>query len=135
MRMAVVGAPSYFERHAYPELPQDLTSHVCINMRLPTYGGLFAWEFEKAGREVRVRVEGQLVFNTIALRMQSALDGLGLAYMPEDQVLDQVAAGQLVRVLEDWCQPFAGYHLYYPSRRHGSPAFALLVDTLRYRDR
>jgi DNA-binding transcriptional LysR family regulator len=135
MRMAVVGSPDYFARHPRPETPQDLTAHNCINIRLPTYGGLFPWEFDKDGREIKVRVEGQLVFNNIAMRLSSALAGLGLAYMPEDQALEQIAAGGLVRVLEEWCEPFSGYHLYYPSRRHSSPAFSLLVDALRYRDR
>lgn len=134
MRMAVVGSPDYFARHPRPETPQDLTAHNCINIRLPTYGGLFPWEFDKDGREIKVRVEGQLVFNNIAMRLSSALAGLGLAYMPEDQALEQIAAGRLVRVLEEWCEPFSGYHLYYPSRRHSSPGFSLLVDALRYRD-
>lgn len=133
MRMAVVGSPGYFAKHPVPETPQDLTRHNCINTRLPTYGGLFAWEFGKHGRELKVRVEGQLVFNNIALRLNSVLAGLGLAYIPEDQVLEHVAKGRLIRVLEDWCGPFPGYHLYYPSRRHSSPAFTLMVDTLRYR--
>lgn len=132
MRMAVVGAPAYFDRYPRPVEPADLTGHNCINLRLPTYGGLFLWEFEKDGRALRVRVEGQLVFNNAALRLQSALDGLGLAYMPEDQVLEHIARRRLVRVLEDWCPAFAGYHLYYPSRRHASPAFGVLVDRLRY---
>jgi DNA-binding transcriptional LysR family regulator len=135
IRMAVVGSPAYFERHPRPHTPQDLTAHNCINVRLPTYGGLFPWEFEKRGREVKVRVEGQLVFNNIGLRVKSALDGLGLAYMPEDQAIEYISQGKLIRVLEEWCAPFSGYHLYYPSRRHSSPAFALLVDTLRYRAR
>jgi DNA-binding transcriptional LysR family regulator len=133
MRMAVVGSPSYFERYGVPKSPQDLAAHNCIAMRLPTYGGLFPWGLEKDGREVKVRGEGQLVFNNLAMRMQSALDGLGLAYMPEDQVLPHVREGRLVRVLEDWCPPFPGYHLYYPSRRHFSPALSVLVDVLRYR--
>ncbi|MBB6092395.1 DNA-binding transcriptional LysR family regulator [Povalibacter uvarum] len=135
MRMAVVGAPSYFERHDIPMSPQDLTTHNCINMRLPTYGGLFPWDLEKNGREVNVRVEGQLIFNNSALRVVSALQGLGLAYMPEDLALSHITKGKLIRVLEDWCPPFAGYHLYYPSRRHLSAAFALLVDALRFRGR
>ena len=108
-------------------------AHDCINLRLPTYGGLYAWEFEKGGREVKVRVEGRLVFNTIALRLNAALAGLGLAYMPEDQARANVAEGRLIRVLADWCPSFSGYHLYYPSRRQPTPAFALLVDALRYR--
>jgi DNA-binding transcriptional LysR family regulator len=130
-RMAVVGAPSYFERHPVPKLPQDLTTHNCINIRLPTYGGLFPWDLEQDGREVNVRVEGQLIVNNIGLRLASALQGVGLAYMPEDQALPYITDGRLIRVLEDWCPPFPGYHLYYPSRRHSSPAFSLLVNALR----
>jgi len=133
MRMAVVGAPAYFASREHPLTPQDVTSHDCINLRLPTHGGLYPWEFEKDGREIKVRVEGRLVFNTLALRINAALAGLGLAYLPEDQVLAHIAKGRLIRVLEDWCPPFPGYHLYYPSRRHASPAFALVLDALRYR--
>ncbi|SEK69191.1 DNA-binding transcriptional regulator, LysR family [Pseudoxanthomonas sp. GM95] len=131
MRMTVVASPDYFKRHGKPTTPRALTGHNCIAVRLPTYGGLFPWEFEKNGEELKVRVEGQLVFNNIALRMNAALNGLGLAYMPEDLVREHIAARRLVRVLADWCPPFAGYHLYYPSRRHSSPAFALLRDALR----
>jgi DNA-binding transcriptional LysR family regulator len=133
VRMAVVGAPSYFARRPKPKHPQDLTAHDCINIRLPTYGSIYAWEFEKRGRALKVRVEGQLVFNNIALRVNAALAGLGLAYLSEDQVQEHVAEGRLVRVLGDWCPPFSGYHLYYPSRRQAAPAFALLVAALRYR--
>ena len=133
MRMAVVGAPSYFAKRSPPKKPQDLTDHNCINLRLPTYGGLYAWEFEKGSRELKVRVDGQLVFNNIAQRVNAALAGFGLAYLPEDVVQPHLAQGHLKRVLEDWCPPFPGYHLYYPSRRQSSPAFALLVDALRYR--
>ncbi len=133
--MAVVGAPSYFAMRSKPKKPQDLTAHDCINIRLPTYGGIYAWEFEKRGRGLRVRVEGQLVFNQIALRLNAVLAGFGLAYLPEDQVKTQLADGRLIRVLADWCAPFPGYHLYYPSRRQPAPAFALLVDALRYRGR
>src|SRR5450756_901203 len=132
MRMAVVGAPSYFAAHPRPRRPQDLTDHRCINLRLPTYGGLYAWEFEKGGRELKVRVEGPLVFNNIGLRLKAALAGAGLAYLPEDQVKSQLAAGELVRVLADWCPAFSGYHLYYPSRRQPTQAFVLLVNALRY---
>jgi len=132
MRMAVVGSPDYFRTHDRPLVPQDLTGHNCINMRLPTYGGLFPWEFEKDGHEVKVRVDGQLVYNHLALRVNSALDGLGLAYVPESAVLPQIESGRLVRVLEDWCEPFSGYHLYYPSRRHSS-ALSAVVEALRYR--
>jgi DNA-binding transcriptional LysR family regulator len=133
MCMAVVGSSAYFARRPVPRTPQELTAHNCITIRLPTYGGLYAWEFERDGHELKVRVEGQLVFNTIALRLAAALDGLGLAYMPEDQVREHVAAGRLVRVLEEWCAPFPGYHLYYTSRRQCSPALSLLIDALRYR--
>lgn len=133
MRMAVVASPAYFARHPLPKSPQDMTAHKCINTRLPTYGGVFSWGLEKKGREVKVRGEGQLIFNSLAMRLSSALDGLGVAYMPEDQVLPYVADGRLIRVLEDWCPWFPGYHLYYPSRRQQSPALALLVDVLRYR--
>jgi DNA-binding transcriptional LysR family regulator len=132
-RMAVVGAPAYFERRSKPKQPQDLTAHDCINIRLPTYGGIYAWEFEKRGRELKVRVDGQFVFNSIALRLNAVLAGRGLAYLPEDHVRSHLAEGKLIRVLEDWCAPFSGYHLYYPSRRQPTPAFALLVDALRHR--
>jgi DNA-binding transcriptional LysR family regulator len=135
MRMAVVGAPSYVARHKRPRRPQDLTDHPCINIRLPTYGGIYAWEFEKAGRELKVRGEGQLVFNDIGLRLKAALAGFGLAYLPEDQVQAHLAGGELIRVLADWCPPFPGYHLYYPSRRQPTPAFVLLVNALRYAGR
>jgi DNA-binding transcriptional LysR family regulator len=133
MRMAIVGAPSYFEKRSAPKKPQDLTEHNCINLRLPTHGGLFAWELEKAGRELRVRVEGQLVLNATGQILNAALAGLGLGYVPEDMAQPYIAEGRLKRVLEEWCEPYAGYHLYYPSRRQQSPAFALLVDALRYR--
>jgi DNA-binding transcriptional LysR family regulator len=134
MRMAVVGAPSYFAKRKRPRTPQELADHECINLRLPTYGGLFAWEFEKGGREIKVRVEGRLVFNNVDLRLKAVLAGFGLAYLPEDEVQAHLAEGRLVRVLGDWCPAFSGYHLYYPSRRQPTPAFALLVDALRYRD-
>jgi DNA-binding transcriptional LysR family regulator len=133
MRMVVAAAPSYFAGRTPPRTPQDLTGHVCINLRLPTLGGLYAWEFEKSGRELRVRVEGQLVFNTLDLMMQAALAGFGLAYLPEDKASPYIAGGRLVQVLADWCAPFPGYHLYYPSRRQQTPALALLVEALRYR--
>ena len=132
MRMAVVGAPSYFAKRSAPKKPQDLNDHSCINLRLPTHGGLYAWEFEKGGRELKARVDGQLVLNGTTQMLNAALTGFGLAYVPEDLAQPHVAAGRLKRVLEDWCPPFPGYHLYYPSRRHSSPAFALLVDALRY---
>ncbi len=132
-RMAVVGAPSYFAQRPQPLTPQDLTDHTCINLRLPTHGTIYAWEFEKDGRELNVRVDGQLVFNNLGLRLGAALAGSGLACLPEDQVKAHLAKRRLIRVLEDWCPPFSGYHLYYPSHRHATPAFALLLDALRYR--
>ena len=132
MRMAVVGAPSYFKTRPEPKKPQDLINHNCITLRLP-HGGLYAWEFEKGGRELRVRVDGQLTYNTTAQELNAALAGLGLAYVPEGMAQPHLAKGRLKRVLEDWCLPYSGYHLYYPSRRQSSAAFALLVDALRYR--
>ena len=133
MRMAAVAAPSYFAGRSWPATPHDLTAHRCINLRLPTYGGLYAWEFENGGHELRVRVEGQFVFNTVGMILEAALDGFGIAHLPEGQVRAHLDTGKLVRVLDDWCPPFAGYHLYYPSRRQHTPAFAVLVDALRYR--
>ncbi len=133
MRSAVVAAPSYFARRPRPKRPQELTTHTCINLRLPTHGGLYAWEFEKGGRELRVRVEGQLVFNATAPMLDAALAGFGLAYVPEDSVQAHLANERLVRVLADWCPAYPGYHLYYPSRRQPTPAFALLVNALRYK--
>ena len=134
LRMAVVGAPSYFAKRSPPNTPQDLIGHNCINLRLPTHGGLYAWEFEKGGRALKVRVEGQLVFNGTTQMLNAALAGFGPAYVPEGLAQPHIAQRRLKRVLEDWCPPFSGYHLYYPSRRQSSPAFALLVDALRYRD-
>src|SRR5271170_802914 len=133
LRMAVVGAPSYFKTHPEPKKPQDLISHDCINLRLLTHGGLYAWEFEKGARELKVRVEGQLVFNGTAQMLNAALAGFGFAYVPEELAQPYLAKGRLKRVLEDWCPPYAGYHLYYPSRRQSSAAFSLLVDALRHR--
>lgn len=132
MRMAVVGSPDYFARHGIPQTPHDLQHHRCINMRLPTRGGLYAWEFEQHGEPLRVRGEGQLTLNSLPQRLEAAEAGLGLAYVPEDTIADGVAAGRLQHVLVDWCVPFPGYYLYYPSRRQHTTAFALLVDALRY---
>jgi DNA-binding transcriptional LysR family regulator len=133
MRIAVVGAPAYFKNRSEPRKPQDLIGHNCINLRLPTHGGLYAWEFEKDRHELKVRVEGQLVFNGTFQMLNAALAGFGLAYVPEDLVLPHLKKGRLKRVLEDWCPPYPGYHLYYPSRRQASAAFTLFVDALRYR--
>jgi DNA-binding transcriptional LysR family regulator len=133
MRMAVVGAPSYFKTRPEPERPQELIDHNCITLRLPTHGGLYAWEFEKDGRQLKVRVDGQLTYNTTAQMLNAALAGLGLAYVPEGLAQPHLAKGRLRRVLQDWCLPYSGYHLYYPSRRQPRPAFVLFVDALRYR--
>jgi DNA-binding transcriptional LysR family regulator len=133
MRMAVVGAPGYFGKRSEPRRPQDLIGHNCINLRLPTHGGLYAWEFEKGARELKVRVEGQLVFNGTFQMLNAALAGFGLAYVPEDLARPHLANGRLKRVLEDGCPPYSGYHLYYPSRRQSSASFSLLDDALRHR--
>jgi DNA-binding transcriptional LysR family regulator len=132
-RMAVVAAPSYFASRPRPLSPQDLTGHDCIGLRLPTHGGLYAWDFRKDARALEVRIQGRVVFNTVGMMRNAALEGLGLAYLPEDVVEAPLRKGQLVRILEDWCPPLPGYHLYYTSRRQPSPAFALVVDTLRRR--
>ena len=131
MRMAVVGSAEYLQRFGVPETPEQLDQHRCINMRLPTRGGLYAWEFERDGRELRVRVDGQLILNSLPQRIDAAENGLGLAYVPEDAVQDALAESRLVRVLEAWCPAFTGYHLYYPSRRQHTTAFALLIAALR----
>jgi DNA-binding transcriptional LysR family regulator len=131
MRMAVVGAPAYFATREAPAAPRDLTAHRCINLRLPTQGGIYAWEFARDGRDIRVRVEGPLIFNASAPMLDAALAGFGLAYLPEDTVQPHIDAGRLIRVLADWCPPYPGYHLYYPSRRQPTAAFAVLVDALR----
>jgi DNA-binding transcriptional LysR family regulator len=133
LRMACVGAPSYFERNPIPLTPHDLSAHSCINWRMPTAGGLYAWEFEKDGRVMNVRVDGQLTFAGTELAIDAAEAGLGLAVTIEDQVSEAIEEGRLIRVLEDWCPPFPGYHLYYPSRRQASPAFSLLIEALRGR--
>jgi len=131
LRMAVVGSPDYFERHTRPKIPQDLTSHSCINQRMPTSGGLYVWDFERRGRKANVRVDGPLIFNTTPPQVDAALAGLGIALLPEDELMPHIEAGMLVRVLSDWCPKFAGYHLYYPSRRQPSPAFSLVLQALR----
>ncbi|MDE4909197.1 LysR family transcriptional regulator [Methylobacterium sp. 092160098-2] len=133
LRMAAVAAPGYFEKRPQPRAPDDLTGHACINLRLPTRGGLYAWEFEKGSRVLNVRVEGPLVVNTGSMALKAALGGLGIAYLPEDRVRVDLDGGRLLRVLSDWCPSFPGYYLYYPSRRQPTPAFAMLVDALRYR--
>ncbi|PYE30540.1 DNA-binding transcriptional LysR family regulator [Rhizobium sp. PP-F2F-G38] len=132
-RMICVAAPTCFDQLAPPSTPQDLTAHRCINLRLPSYGGFYAWEFEKDGHEMRVRVDGQVAFNGVPQAITGALEGYGIAYMHEDVVREHLACGRLVQVLADWTPPFPGYHLYYPSRRHPSPAFSMLVDALRHK--
>lgn len=131
LRLAVVAAPAYLERNGRPSTPHDLTGHSCINLRFPTLGGLYVWEFEKDGREVNVRVEGQLTFNETRLLIKAACAGHGLACVVEEHIVEAIADGRLERVLEDWCPPFAGYHLFYPSRRQPTPAFALILGALR----
>lgn len=131
MRLAVVGSPEYFAANAIPKKPQDLMAHRCINQRMQSSGGLYVWDFERNGRQVNVRVDGQLIFNTTQPQIEAALAGLGLVLLPEDELMPYMDSGELIRVLEDWCAPFGGYHLYYPSRRQPSPAFALVVDALR----
>lgn len=133
LRLAVVASPEYFASHPAPKQPRDLTEHRCINQRMPTSGGLYVWDFERRGRKANVRVDGPLIFNTTPPQVEAALAGLGVALLPEDEVIPHVSAGRLVRVLEDWCPKFSGYHLYYPSRRQPSPAFSLVVEALRFR--
>lgn len=134
VRMIIVGAPSYFATRPIPQTPHDLAGHQCINLRLQSSGALYPWELEKDGRELRVRVEGQLAFNDVEMIVRAAKAGFGLGFVMEDRVQGDIEAGRLVSVLDDWCLPFSGYHLYYPSRRQPSAAFSLLVDALRYRD-
>lgn len=133
LRMAIVGSPAYFTGHPAPRTPQDLAGHQCINLRMLTAGGFYAWELEKEGRELRVRVGGPLAFNNSAMIVSAAEAGFGLGFVMDDRVAEQLTDGRLVRVLDDWCPPFTGYHLYYPSRRRPSAAFTLLVDALRFR--
>jgi DNA-binding transcriptional LysR family regulator len=132
-RMAVVGAPTYFLVHSRPKRPQDLIAHDCINLRLPTLGGLYAREFQKGERKLKVHVDGRLVFGGTGMMLNAALAELGVAYLPENLVQAHVAEGRMIRVLADWCPPFPGYHLYYPSRRQATSAFAVVVEALRYR--
>jgi DNA-binding transcriptional LysR family regulator len=132
-RLRAVASPEYLVSHGIPKTPQDLVSHVCINTRQATWGGFYAWEFEKNGRELRVRVEGQLSFNSSISQIDAAVKGYGIAYIPEDLVEKHIQEGTLQAVLDDWSEPFTGYHLYYPSRRQMSPAMALIVDALRHR--
>ncbi|MFT3815612.1 MAG: LysR family transcriptional regulator [Acidovorax sp.] len=132
MRIAVVGSPTYFENRTKPRTPHDLAEHNCINLRLPTHGGLLPWDFQKGKRELKVRVTGQWIYNGISPIVRAALAGQGLAFVPDDAVAAHIADRRLVRVLDDWCQPYTGYHLYYPSRRQSSGALAVIVEALRY---
>lgn len=132
LRMAAVATPSYFDGNPAPKTPNDLTTHRCINLRFPTHGGLYTWEFERRGRQLNVRVDGQIVCNSTPHIVLAALEGLGIAFLPEEEFAPHIEEGRLVRVLQDWCAPFAGYYLYYPSRRQPSPAFSLVVDALRF---
>jgi DNA-binding transcriptional LysR family regulator len=132
MRMAVVASPAYFSAHPVPRTPEDLMAHNCINQRMLTSGGLYVWDFERRGRKVNVRVDGALIFNTSPPQVDAALAGLGIALLPDDELMEHIEAGHLIRVLEDWCPKFAGYHLYYPSRRQPSPAFSMVVQALRF---
>lgn len=131
MRLAVVASPDYFKAHGKPKVPQDLMKHQCINQRMQSSGGLYVWDFERRGKQMNVRVDGQLIFNTTQPQVDAALAGLGITLLPEDELMPYMEDGRLVRVLEDWCPKFEGYHLYYPSRRQPSPAFTLVVQALR----
>jgi DNA-binding transcriptional LysR family regulator len=133
LRMAMVGSPSYLKKAPPLKTPHDLSKQLCINLRMQSSGGFYAWELEKNGRQVRVRVDGQVAFNSARMVVQAAVSGAGLGFVPEDMVESEIASGRLLRVLQDWCPSFTGYHLYYPSRRQPSAAFSLLVETLRYR--
>lgn len=133
MRMTAAASPAYFAKHKPPRTPDGLKDHNCINLRFPTRGGLYAWEFEKGGRALNVRVEGQLIVNDVALARKAAIDGAGIAFLPETYLSAEIEAGRLKRVLDDWCPPFAGYHLYYPSSRQQSAAFRRLLEVLRFR--
>ncbi|MBB4421359.1 DNA-binding transcriptional LysR family regulator [Rhizobium leguminosarum] len=133
LRMAVVGSPSYFAKRKIPQTPRDLGEHRGVSYRQTTGGGLYAWEFERDGEELQVRMNGPLIINDGEMLEAAALDGLALAYTFESQVAQYINDGRLIRVLDDWCQPFSGYHLYYPSRRQHTAAFALLVEALRFK--
>jgi DNA-binding transcriptional LysR family regulator len=132
LRLAVVASPAYFACHPLPKIPEDLMRHNCINQRMLTSGGLYVWDFERRGRQVNVRVDGSLIFNTAQPQLDAALAGLGIALLPENELMTHIEAGDLMRVLEDWCPRFSGYHLYYPGRRQPSPAFSLVVNALRF---
>lgn len=130
-RLVAVGSPGYFEAHGIPQHPQELVTHNCINQRQIRSGGLYAWEFEKDGRELRARVDGQLIFNSSRAQINAAVSGYGIAYLPENLVLDDLATGRLVQVLDEWSPFFQGYYLYYPSKRQNAPAFSVVINALR----
>ncbi|MCX0500641.1 LysR family transcriptional regulator [Erwinia billingiae] len=132
-RMAVVASPDYLAKYGQPETPYQLQDHSCINMRLPTLGGLYSWEFSKDGKEIRVKVEGQLIFNNLASRIDAALSGMGIACVPEDTVKHHINEGRLESLLDEWCEPFSGYYLYYPSRKQHTAAFSKLIEAVRYK--
>jgi DNA-binding transcriptional LysR family regulator len=131
LRMAVAASPAYFAAHPIPKKPRDLLNHSCINQRMQTAGGLYVWDFQRRGQQLNVRVDGQLIFNTSPNMVDAALAGLGIAFLPEEEFAPHIEEGRLILVLDDWCEPFSGYHLYYPSRRQPSPAFSLVVDAVR----
>lgn len=135
LRMVAVASPAYFAKHSAPKTPRDLVAHRCINIRFPTHGGLYVWEFERRGEQLNVRVDGQVVLNSTPQIVLAALAGLGIAFLPEEEFAPHIEEGRLVRVLQDWCAPFEGNYLYYPSRRHPSPAFSRVVDVLRFNER
>jgi DNA-binding transcriptional LysR family regulator len=133
-RIAVVGSPGYFARRPMPQSPHDLAGHDCINLRLPTHGGFLPWDFDKDGKSFKLRVTGQWAFSNSSSSVRASLADYGLAFVPEDMVSEYIAAGKLVRVLDDWCQPYPGYYLYYPSRRQSSRALAVVIEALRHRE-
>ncbi len=135
LRMAAAASPAYFARHSAPKTPRELVAHSCINMRFPTHGGLYVWEFERKGEPLNVRVDGQVVLNSSPHIVLAALEGLGIAFLPEEEFAPHIKEGRLVRVLQDWCAPFEGYYLYYPSRRQPSPAFSRVVDAVRFKQK
>ena len=130
-RMAAVASPDYIHQYSVPVTPRDLIHHNCINIRMPTYERLYAWEFEKEGKKLNIHVEGQLIFNTSPHIVEAALNGLGIAFLPEEEFAPYIEQGKLVKMLEDWCPPFPSYHLYYPSRRQPSAAFSLVINALK----
>lgn len=133
-RIAVVGSPAYFANRTKPKKPHDLAEHSCINLRLPTHGGLLPWDFQKGKKVIKVRVTGQWIYNSSGPMLRAALAGQGLAFLPEEMALEHMKKGELVRVLEDWCQPYSGYHLYYPSRRQSSGALTVVAEALRHQE-